>query len=200
VWFFVIADCITPKDVSEESYQKYGAKVQIMALNGDSQFSEEECGMMRNLAIAGAFVLVMLFQAGFKFLADLTEYSLETMQNPLVLICGATGMILAKIMLQEANLLIFTYNGYGFFLFKFMSTYIFVMAQCLLSLVFVGLAFGMGLKNSQFSKIFNNETLMISFDQDLKVLVAITVVVICHAITAVSIFYDHEEDHKYHDY
>lgn len=66
--------------------------------------------------------------------------------------------------------------------------------------MFVGLAFGMGLKNSQFSKIFNNETLMISFDQDLKVLVAITVVVICHAITAVSIFYDHEEDHKYHDY
>jgi len=25
-------------------------------------------------------------------------------------------------------------------------------------------------------------------------------VIICHALTAVSIFFDHEEDHKYHDY
>lgn len=64
-----------------------------MALNGDSQFSEEESGMIRNLAIAGAIVMIMLLQTGFKFLSDLTEYSLETMQNPLVLICGAIGMI-----------------------------------------------------------------------------------------------------------
>ena len=171
-----------------------------MALNGDSQFSEEESGMLRNLAIAGVLVMLMLLQTGFRFLSDLTEYSMETLQNPLVLICGAIGMIFAKIMLQEANLLIFAYNGYGFFPFKFMATYIFVMAQCLISIVFVGLAFGLGLKNSAFARVFNPDTLQVSLDQDFKVLLAITVVVVCHAITAVSIFYDHEEDHKYHDY
>lgn len=99
-----------------------------MALNGESQFSEEESGMMFYLAIAGALIFAILLKTGLKFIADLTEYNLETMQNPLVMICASIGMIFMKIALQEANLFIFSINGYGFFPFKFMSTYIFVMA------------------------------------------------------------------------
>jgi len=50
------------------------------------------------------------------------------MSNPLMLVCIAQGMIFAKISLQEFNLLIYMYNGYGFFPFKFFATYVFVMA------------------------------------------------------------------------
>jgi hypothetical protein len=46
-----------------------------MALNGESQFSEEMSGMIFNLAIAGAIISVMLLKTGLKFVADLTEYS-----------------------------------------------------------------------------------------------------------------------------
>lgn len=68
-------------------------------------------------------------------------------------------MIFTKIIIQELNLFIFFHNGTGFLPLKFMATYVFVMAQCLLSLVFVGLAFGMGLKNSVFSRILDMQTL-----------------------------------------
>lgn len=50
-----------------------------MALNGDSQFSEEEAGMIRGLALIGLVVFMMLFTIGFKFLSDLKEYSVDTL-------------------------------------------------------------------------------------------------------------------------
>jgi hypothetical protein len=46
-----------------------------MALNGESQFSEEMSGMIFNLAIAGVILFLMLFKTGLKFVADITEYS-----------------------------------------------------------------------------------------------------------------------------
>jgi hypothetical protein len=46
-----------------------------MALNAESQFSEEMSGMIFNLAVAGAIIFLMLLKTGFKFVADLTEYS-----------------------------------------------------------------------------------------------------------------------------
>lgn len=98
------------------------------------------------------------------------------------------------------NLSLYYYNGYGFFPFKFAATYMFVMAQCLLSLVFVGLAFGMGLKHARITKMLENNTWFNSNEGNLPIVFAITLVILCHAVIAVSIFYDHEEDHKYHDY
>lgn len=109
-------------------------------------------------------------------------------------------MIWTKISFQLVNQLIYMYNGTGFFPFKFMATYIFVMAQCMLSIVFVGVAFGYGLKDSPMSRLFNLENLQINLTQNIGVAAALTIVIVCHAVTAVSIFYDHEEDHKYHDY
>lgn len=66
--------------------------------------------------------------------------------------------------------------------------------------MFVGLSYGLGLKNSAFSKMINMDSMSIELDKNLGVMVSLTVVIVCHAVTAVSIFYDHEEDHKYHDY
>lgn len=109
-------------------------------------------------------------------------------------------MIWAKISFQLANLFIYMYNGKGFFPFKFIATYIFVMAQCMLSIVFVGVAYGYGIKDSPMSRLFNMENLNINLNQNLGVFTALSIVIVCHAVTAVSIFYDHEEDHKYHDY
>jgi hypothetical protein len=157
--------------------------------------------MIRNLAIAGAINFALLVMVGFKFLVDIEEYSLaDVIQNPLILIFGSLGMILAKIVLQEAHLIIYMYNGTGLFILKFMATYIFVMAQCLLAILFIGLAFGMGIKNSAFSSLLDPHTMEVRLNGNMKVLVSIFVVVFCHALTAISIFYDHEEDHKYHDY
>lgn len=156
--------------------------------------------MVRNLAIVGLLNLAIMLRVGFRFVTDITEYSAATFQNPLVVLCMATGMILAKIILQETHLLLYSYNGTGFFLLKFVAIYLFVMGQALLSIVFVGLSFGMGIKNSVFSKILSMESLQHTLDRNTAVMTCIFVIILCHALTAIAIFYDHEEDHKYHDY
>ena len=84
--------------------------------------------MIAGLLICCVAVAVMMGTVGFKFLTEINEYSVDSLNNPLVLVCIATGMIFAKVVLQLTFLLIYTYNGSGFILFKFMSTYIFVMA------------------------------------------------------------------------
>lgn len=66
--------------------------------------------------------------------------------------------------------------------------------------MFVGLAFGMGIKNSAFANIVRADSLQATLDKNISVLACIFVIVLCHALTAIAIFYDHEEDHKYHDY
>jgi hypothetical protein len=104
--------------------------------------------MLRDLAIAGAMFLVAMMTSAWRFIGDIGEYDLETLKNPLMLIIVSLSMTFAKIVLQLMHLTIYSYNGSGFFPFKFFATYIFVMSKCMLSLVFVGLAFGMGLKDS----------------------------------------------------
>jgi hypothetical protein len=42
--------------------------------------------------------------------------------------------------------------------------------------------------------------MQINIEKSLPAVIALGIVVICHALTAVAIFYDHEENHKYHDY
>jgi hypothetical protein len=59
---------------------------------------------------------------------------------------------------------LYYWNGYGFFPLKFGATYIFVMAQCLLSVVFVGLAFGMGLTGTKFTQMLEDNTFFMHFD------------------------------------
>jgi hypothetical protein len=124
----VLADCTTPRSLYAESYQRYGAKVQIMATNGDSQFSEEDSGMILGLAVAGLIVFILMATIGFRIVSEISEYSLEVFQNPLAVVSCSLGMIFAKIILQEGHLIIYSFNGTGFFPFKFMATYIFVMA------------------------------------------------------------------------
>jgi hypothetical protein len=99
-----------------------------MATNGDSQFSEEDSGMILGLAVAGLIVFILMATIGFRIVSEISEYSLEVFQNPLAVVSCALGMIFAKIILQEGHLFIYSFNGTGFFPFKFMATYIFVMA------------------------------------------------------------------------
>lgn len=83
--------------------------------------------MVRNLAITGVINFGIMMMLGFKFIFDVNEYSFETFQNPLIVICAATSMIIAKIVLQECHLIVYSFNGTGFLLLKFLATYIFVM-------------------------------------------------------------------------
>lgn len=72
----MIADCSQPKSAYDANHQKYGAKVQLMALNGDSHISEEESGMFVGFAILGVIVFALMIKTSFVFLGDLNDYSL----------------------------------------------------------------------------------------------------------------------------
>ena len=183
VWYLLIADW----DMHTHSMYPNmdDIKYELELLNDGSQFSHEYWGQLPITFIAFCVFCYLLGQNALKLYKEVMKN--EEYETPLAILLVAIFCEFIQLSLAMVHLIVYWYDGDGFFLCDYLSTIFAILSQLCLVSLFIMIAYG-------WTITFNNLQ-----EHDYFVL-EIGAAFVIHIFVAALTFIDNGEHHKYHDF
>jgi hypothetical protein len=183
VWYILLADCEGNfhKRNPELDYIEY----EMEMTNDNSHFSHEYWGVLPSTMLSLTIFSYLLGKTSLKLLKETRKNN--EYDTPIVPLLLAIGCELVYLSLSTMHLLIFWYDGYGIWLFDFLSTILGTLSQALIISLIIMIAHGWTLT---FDSLHEHDY----FIKELGLILG------AHLILAVLTMVDDGEAHKYHDF
>jgi hypothetical protein len=160
-------------------------KYELELLNDGSQFSHEYWGQLPITILAFGVFCYLLGSNGLKLYREVKKH--EEYETPLALLLAAIFWEFIQLSLALVHLLVYWYDGDGFWLFDYLSTIFFVLSQVgIISLIML-IAYGWTIT---FNNLADHDYFMLELGANFIIHIFIT------ALT----FIDNGQHHKYHDF
>ena len=184
VWYVVVSDCLGLTHAKNPNLPKI--VVELHMLNSESEFSHEEYGIMTLNFLLLIIYLYFLLTTTYNLV--ITALRKDEIDNAKVGWIFAIYMELLHIAAQTVHLVIYSYNGQGFFILDVLSTVLQMNSQIVTVGLLILIAYGWEITDTDLSKNNNKFIILGGATLFLNSIIAF--------LTAI----DDGEHHKYHDY
>lgn len=175
--------------------------LEVTITDNGSHFSQEEQNSIPFFVVIFALACALGYIIIMRFIAELEEFNEKAYMSPLLLLAVACGMMIYKSTYKVCHWAVYAYNGRGFAGMLSTGEYVFTLSQLTISLIFIGLAYGLGInKKKDGGQSFVGFDPLEFFWEEKLISIVTGVICIGHILAVIGIHNDRDEDHKFHDF